>query len=101
MNEAEAGSARDRFEMAMNQSAWLIRKLINRYHGDVTLAIASYYEAARDDHHSIYEYRSLKEHEVSLDVNQSDHVTNRKNRGGPQIFTLEFTRLALSIWREQ
>ena len=55
---------------SLEKSAWLLRKLINRYHGDLTLAIASYYEASQDHKHSVYGYHSISEQDLTLAMNE-------------------------------
>ena len=39
----------------LEQSAWLVRKLINHFRGDLTLALLSYYMSAQNEN----EFRSL------------------------------------------
>ena len=87
---------------SLEKSAWLLRKLINRYHGDLTLAIASYYEASQDHKHSVYGYHSISEQDLTLAMNKfSQKLDKALEVKRPKAASIEFTRRALSLWRGQ
>jgi hypothetical protein len=85
----------------IEHSAWLIRKLINQYRGDLTLALSAYYFAAQDPQHSTHKAHQYQKMSLHHLVNKSRSFTEssqaKTNEDRPSFDSRTFLRLVLSF----
>lgn len=98
--EAEALKSKELIN-SFDRSLWLLRKLVNRYRGDVTLALSSYYQASQLTEHPIFKHRAQPEQSLNILMNKSRSSYNRSELSSRELMerARRFTRLTLSLLR--
>ena len=85
----------------IEHSAWLIRKLINQYRGDLTLALSAYYFAAQNPQHSTHKTHQYQRMSLHHLVNKSRSLTesskDKTYKDKPSFKSRTFLRIALSL----